>query len=96
MSLAVRFQETLRRLAAIDEGFVEDGPGLGLARPRPLDSRTAALLQVGVPVAIGSSAVCLERSAGIAGIWLVRGEADHDGDTGRRRPGRAGVGDPGR
>jgi hypothetical protein len=49
MSVAVRFQETLRRLAAIDEGFVEDGPGSRLARPRhrPLDPRTAALLQAG-------------------------------------------------
>ena len=34
MSQTVRWQETLRRLAMIDEGFVEDlaGLGLGLAR----------------------------------------------------------------
>ena len=64
----VRFQETLRRLAMIDEGFVEDqaGLGLGLARTSVLDSKTAALLQVAVSVAIGSPAVCLEWSAGRA------------------------------
>jgi 4-carboxymuconolactone decarboxylase len=64
----VRFQETLRRLAMIDEGFVEDqaGLGLGLAAASALDPKTAALLQVGVLVAIGSPAVCLEWSAGRA------------------------------
>ena len=52
----------------IDEGFVEDeaGFGLGLARTSALDPKTAALLQVGASVAIGSSAVCLEWSAGRA------------------------------
>jgi hypothetical protein len=30
MSQIARFQETLRRLAMIDEGFVEDEAGLGL------------------------------------------------------------------
>jgi hypothetical protein len=61
MSQTVRFQETLRRLAMIDEGFVEDEPrlGLGLVRTSALDPKTAALLQVGVSVAIGSSAVWL-------------------------------------
>jgi alkylhydroperoxidase/carboxymuconolactone decarboxylase family protein YurZ len=65
MSQTVRFQETLRRLAMIDEGFVEDEArlGLGLVRTSALDPKTAALLQVGVSVAIGSSAVCLEWSA---------------------------------
>lgn len=65
MGQTVRFQETLRRLAMIDEGFVEDEAGLGLgpARTSILDLKTAALLQVGVAVAIGSSAVCLEWSA---------------------------------
>jgi alkylhydroperoxidase/carboxymuconolactone decarboxylase family protein YurZ len=60
-----RFQETLRRLAMIDEGFVENqaGLGLGLAGTLTLDSKTAALLQVGVAVALGSSAVCLQWSA---------------------------------
>ena len=61
----VNFQETLRRLAMIDEGFVEDQAGLGLgpAAASALDPKTAALLQVGVSVALGSPAVCLEWSA---------------------------------
>jgi alkylhydroperoxidase/carboxymuconolactone decarboxylase family protein YurZ len=64
----VRFQEILRRLAMIDEGFVEGQAGLGLdpARPSVLDPKTAALLRVGASVAIGSSAVCLEWSTGRA------------------------------
>ncbi|HEY7362031.1 MAG TPA: carboxymuconolactone decarboxylase family protein [Streptosporangiaceae bacterium] len=64
----MRFQETLRRLAMIDEGFVEDQAGLGLdpAGKTALDPKTAALLQVGVLVALGSSAVCLEWSTGRA------------------------------
>ncbi len=65
MGQAVRFQETLRRLAMIDEGFVEDQAGLrlGPAATSALDPKTAALLQVAVSVAIGSPAVCLEWSA---------------------------------
>jgi 4-carboxymuconolactone decarboxylase len=68
MGLTVRFYETLRRLAMIDEGFVEDEAGLGLgsAGTPALDPRTAALLQVAVSVAIGSPAVCLEWSVGRA------------------------------
>jgi 4-carboxymuconolactone decarboxylase len=68
MELTVRFHETLRRLAMIDEGFVEDEAGLGLgpAGTPALDPRTAALLQVAVSVAIGSPAVCLEWSVGRA------------------------------
>jgi len=68
MGQTVRFQETLRRLAMIDEGFVEDKAGLGLgpAGKSALDPKTAALLQVGVLVSLGSSAVCLEWSAGRA------------------------------
>jgi alkylhydroperoxidase/carboxymuconolactone decarboxylase family protein YurZ len=64
----VRFQETLRRLAMIDEGFVEGqaGLGLGLAGTSVLDPKTAALLRVAVSVALGSPAVCLEWSAGRA------------------------------
>ena len=52
----------------IDEGFVEHeaGLGLGLARTSSLDPKTAALLRVAVSVALGSSAVCLEWSAGRA------------------------------
>jgi alkylhydroperoxidase/carboxymuconolactone decarboxylase family protein YurZ len=68
MGQTARFQETLRRLAVIDEGFVEDEAGLELdpAAAAALDPKTAALLQVGVSVAMGSPAVCLERSAGRA------------------------------
>jgi 4-carboxymuconolactone decarboxylase len=64
----VKFQETLRRLAMIDESFVEGqaGLGLGLAGTSALDPRTAALLQVAASVAAGSSAVCLEWCAGRA------------------------------
>jgi hypothetical protein len=43
----------------IDEGFVKDeaGLGLGLAGTSALDPKTAALLQLGVSVATGSSAL---------------------------------------
>jgi 4-carboxymuconolactone decarboxylase len=59
------FQETLRRLAMIDEGFVEDQAGLvlGLAGVSALDPKTASLLQVGVSVALGAPPVSLEWSA---------------------------------
>ncbi len=68
MSQTARFQETLRRLAMIDEGFVEDEAGLGLepAAALALDLRTAVLLRVAVSVAIGSPGVCLEWSVGRA------------------------------
>jgi 4-carboxymuconolactone decarboxylase len=68
MGQKMRFQETLRRLAMIDEGFVEDRAGLGLGpvAASALDPKTAALLQLGVSVALGSPAVCLEWSAGRA------------------------------
>ena len=68
MGQTVRFQETLRRLAMIDEGFAEDQAGLrlGLAGTSALDPKTAALLQVAASVAGGSPAVCLEWSAGRA------------------------------
>jgi len=62
MSQAARFQETLRRLAIFDEGFVDAGFGLHFAGAPALDVRTAALLQVAVSVAIGSSPVCLQWS----------------------------------
>jgi len=64
----VRFQETLRRLAMIDEGFVTSEAGLGLdpAATSALDVKTAALLQVGACVAIGSPPMCLEWSTGRA------------------------------
>jgi alkylhydroperoxidase/carboxymuconolactone decarboxylase family protein YurZ len=49
----------------IDEGFVHDEAGLGMdqAAASALDLKTAALLQLGASVAIGSPAVCLEWSA---------------------------------
>jgi len=64
VSQMARFEEILRRLAMIDEGFVEGGAGLGLgpAGTSALDPRTVALLRVGASVAIGSSAVSLEWS----------------------------------
>ena len=64
MGRSSRFQETLRRLAMIDEGFVEGQAGLGLdpAGISALDAKTTALLRLAVSVAIGSSAVCLEWS----------------------------------
>ena len=63
MSQIVRFQEILRRLAIIDEGFFEDQAGLGLGLPNSrLDPKTAALVRVGALVAIGSPGVCLEWS----------------------------------
>ena len=61
----VRFQETLRRLAMIDEGFVQDEAGLRLDPPGTpaLDPRTVALLRVGVAVAMGSPGDSLGWSA---------------------------------
>ena len=68
MGQTVRFKETLRRLAMIDEGFVEDEAGLGLGpvQASGLDPKTAALLHVAVCVAIGAPGVCLEWSTGRA------------------------------
>ena len=65
MSQTARFQETLRRLAMIDEGFVEGDAGvdLGQSAASALEPKTVALLRVGASVAIGSSAVCLEWTA---------------------------------
>ena len=64
MYQTARFQETLRKLAMIDEGFVKDEAGLtlGPAATSVLDPKTATLLQVGASVAIGPSAVCLQWS----------------------------------
>jgi alkylhydroperoxidase/carboxymuconolactone decarboxylase family protein YurZ len=61
----------------IDEGFVQDQAGLGLgpAGTLTLDAKTAALLQLGVSVAIGSSPVCLEWSTGRA---LAAGATDDE------------------
>jgi 4-carboxymuconolactone decarboxylase len=68
MSQTTRFRETLRRLAIIHEGFIENAAGLklDLARTRFLDPKTMALLQVAAAVAGGSSAVCVEWSTGRA------------------------------
>src|SRR6266487_1585159 len=68
MGQTAKFQETLRRLAMIDEGFVEDQAGLALdpLSTSALDPKTAALLRVGAAVTAGSSAVCLEWSTGRA------------------------------
>jgi len=63
MDQATTFQETLRRLAIFDERFVEARSGLDLAGASALDPKTAALLQLGASVAIGSSAVCLQWGA---------------------------------
>ena len=65
MGQTARFAETLRKLTLIDEGFVEYEAGLRL-RQSPafvLDAKTAALLQLGAALAIGSPAVCLEWGA---------------------------------
>jgi len=64
MARTVQHEEILRRLAIIDDGFVESqaGLGLGLGRTgaRVLDPKTAALVRVAALVAIGSPAVCVE------------------------------------
>jgi 4-carboxymuconolactone decarboxylase len=64
----VRYQEILRRLAIVDEGFVGDQAGLVLGQPgvQALDPKTAALVRVGVLAAIGAPEVCLEWSSGQA------------------------------
>ena len=64
MSHTARFQETLRKLAMIDEGFVKDEAGLALGSvaTSALDPKTARLLQVGASVTIGPSPVCLQWS----------------------------------
>jgi len=54
MGQMARFQDTLRRLAIFDGGFVEARFGLGLAEPSALDAQTAALPQLAVSVAIGN------------------------------------------
>ena len=65
MSQPMRFEGMLRKLAVVDEGFAGDQAGLVFGPPgaRVLDSRTAALVRVGVLAAIGAPEVCLEWSA---------------------------------
>ena len=77
MGQTVRFQELLRRLTMIDEGFVEDhaGLGLGLAGTPDLHPKIAALLQLGAAVAIGAPPVCVEWSTARA---LAAGATDEE------------------
>ena len=77
MSQTVRFQETLRRLAMVDEGFVADqaGLGMGLAGTPALPPKTAALLQLGASVATGAPPVCVAWSTGRA---LAAGATDEE------------------
>ena len=68
MGRTARYQEILRELAIVNEGFAEDQAGLGLALRGSwiLDAKTAALVRIGALAAIGSPAVCLEWSTGRA------------------------------
>jgi alkylhydroperoxidase/carboxymuconolactone decarboxylase family protein YurZ len=61
----VRYQEILRRLAIVDEGFIGDYAGLvpDLTGVWGLDPKTAALVRVGGLAAIGAPEVCLEWSS---------------------------------
>jgi alkylhydroperoxidase/carboxymuconolactone decarboxylase family protein YurZ len=62
---AVGYQELLRKLAIIDEGFASDQAGLVLGSvpaAQVLDPKVAALVRVGALAAIGSPEVCLEWS----------------------------------
>ena len=70
MSRTVRFPETLRRLARVDEGFVEDqaGLGLGLGRAPALDPEATAVLRLGVSVAIAD---VLPAIAPVTGLGRV-------------------------
>ena len=58
----MRYQEILRRLTIIDEGFVGDQAGLALGPldARVLDPKVAALVRVAALAAIGSPDSCLE------------------------------------
>jgi alkylhydroperoxidase/carboxymuconolactone decarboxylase family protein YurZ len=62
MGRTAQHEEILRRLAIVDDRFVEDQAGLGLslAGARGLDPKTATLVLVGALAALGSPAVCLE------------------------------------
>jgi alkylhydroperoxidase/carboxymuconolactone decarboxylase family protein YurZ len=74
----VRYQEILRRLAIVDEGFIGDYAGLvpGLPGVWGLDPKTAALVRVGVLAAIGAPEVCLEWSSSQA-LAVGATETDH-------------------
>lgn len=77
MSQTVRFQETLRRLAMIDERFVEDQAGLGMdpAGTSALHPKVAALLQLSASVASGAPPICVGWSTGRA---LAAGATDEE------------------
>jgi alkylhydroperoxidase/carboxymuconolactone decarboxylase family protein YurZ len=77
MSQTARFQETLRRLAMIDETFVEDAAGtcLGPAGTSALEPGTVLLLQLGALVATGASPECVQWSTGRA---MAAGVADDE------------------
>jgi len=64
MGQTIRFREVLRRLAIVDESFIEGQAGLrlGSSSHRYLDPKTAALVQVGALAAVGAPGVCLEWS----------------------------------
>ena len=67
MGATARFQETLRKLAMIDEASSKTLSCWSCqVATSALEPKTVALLRVGASVAIGSSAVCLEWSAGRA------------------------------
>ena len=77
MSQTVRFQETLRRLAMIDEGLGR-GPGRSRAWPgrtSALHPKIVALLQLGASVATGAPPVCVAWSTGRA---LAAGATDEE------------------
>ena len=76
------FQETLRRLAIFDEGFVTAGSGLDLAGTPALDPKVAALLQAG---GVGGHRVV----GGLPGMERVPG-AGGGRDQGRDRRRAAG------
>jgi 4-carboxymuconolactone decarboxylase len=76
MSQTAKFEETLRRLAAINEDFVGDEVGLRIdSATTSLDPKTAALLRMGASVALGSPGVCLEWSTGRA---LAAGASENE------------------
>ena len=62
MAEMARFQEILHRLAIIDERFIDERARLGAAAAGDVDPKVAALVRVGVLVALGSPAVLLEWS----------------------------------
>ena len=64
MDREAKFQETLRKLAMIHEGFVQDKArlGLDLTKTSALDAKMAGLRVLAVAVAIGSSSFCLRWS----------------------------------